>query len=114
MMLLLFLLIYKTYGKTAYYQRNRKEILNRAKECYENNKERLREQAENKYRELSNEEKYLKREYWRNRYHNMSEENKQRLKELLLSKKINIRLKDQPVLVKQISKNHMVIKVYLI
>ena len=63
MMLLLFLLISKTYGKTAYYQRNRKEKLNRAKEHYENSKKRLKEQAKNKYRELSNEEKYLKREY---------------------------------------------------
>ena len=48
-------------------------ILNRAKEYYENNKERLREQARNKYRKLS--------EYRRNRYRNMSIENKERLKE---------------------------------
>ena len=31
--------------------------LNRAKEYYENNKERLLEQAKSKYRELSNKEK---------------------------------------------------------
>ena len=32
-------------------------ILNRAKDCYENNKERLRLQARDKYRKLSEEEK---------------------------------------------------------
>ena len=56
-------------------------ILNRAKEYYENNKERLRLQARNKYRELSEKEKYIKRGFGRNRYKNMSEENRQRLKE---------------------------------
>ena len=57
-------------------------ILNRAKDYYENNKERLRVQARDKYRNLSEEEKNLKkREYGKNRYHNMSEEKKIRLKE---------------------------------
>ena len=56
-------------------------ILNRAKEYYGNDKERLREQARDKYRNLSEEEKNKKREYGKNRYHNMSEEKKQRLKE---------------------------------
>ena len=55
-------------------------ILNRARNYYENNKERLKEQAKNKYRNLS-EEKNKKREYTKNRFHNMSEEKKQRLKE---------------------------------
>ena len=55
-------------------------ILNRARDYYENNKERLKEQAKNKYRNLS-EEKNKKREYTKNRFHNMSEEKKQRLKE---------------------------------
>ena len=32
--------------------KNREIILNKAKECYENNKERLMEQARNKYGEL--------------------------------------------------------------
>ena len=36
-------------------------ILNRAKDYYENDKERLREQARDKYRNLSDEEK-IKRE----------------------------------------------------
>ena len=56
-------------------------ILNRARDYYENNKERLREQAKNKYRNLSEEEKNKKREYGKNGYHNMSKEKKIRLKE---------------------------------
>ena len=56
-------------------------ILNRAKDYYENGKERLREQARDKYRYLSEEEKNKKREYGKNRYCNISEEKKQRLKE---------------------------------
>ena len=40
-----------------YYQRNWDVILNRAKDYYENDKERLREQARDKYRNLSEEEK---------------------------------------------------------
>ena len=35
------------------YQKNREVILNRAKDYYENNKERLRVQARDKYRNLS-------------------------------------------------------------
>ena len=66
--------------KTSY-QRNIEIILDRAKECYENDKERLREEATNKYRELSEEEKKIKREYGGNRCNNMSEEKKQRLNE---------------------------------
>ena len=53
--------------KTTYYQKIREIILNRAKEYYKNNKERLREQARNKYRKLSDEEKNINREYGRNR-----------------------------------------------
>ena len=36
-------------SETTYYERNRDVILNRAKDCYENNKELLREKAKNKY-----------------------------------------------------------------
>ena len=64
----------------TYYQKNRDVILNKAKDYYENDKERLRGQARDKYRNLS-EEKNKKREYGRNRYRNMSEEKKQILKE---------------------------------
>ena len=46
---------------TTYYQRNRETILNKAKEYYENDKERSKENARNKYRELS-EEKNIRRE----------------------------------------------------
>ena len=46
----------------TYYQKNRDVILNRGKDCYENDKERLREQARDKYRNLSEEEKNLKKE----------------------------------------------------
>ena len=41
----------------TYYQRNQDMIVNRAKDYYENDKERLREQARDKYRSLSEEEK---------------------------------------------------------
>ena len=65
----------------TYYQRNRDVILNRAKDYYENDKERLRERTGDKYRSLYGEEK-TKREIMekKNRYCNMSEEKKQRLK----------------------------------
>ena len=56
-------------------------ILNRAKDYYENDKEKLRDQARYKYKNLSKEEKNKKREYGKNRYHNMSEEKKQKLEE---------------------------------
>ena len=56
-------------------------ILKRAKDYYEDDKERLREQARDKYSNLSEEEKNKKRENGKNRYWNMSEEKKQRLKE---------------------------------
>ena len=39
----------------TYYQRNRDVILNRAKDYYENDKERLKEQARDKCRNLSEE-----------------------------------------------------------
>ena len=47
-------------------------ILNRAKDYYKNDKERLRDNATNKYIHLSEEEKNKNREYGRNRNHNMS------------------------------------------
>ena len=40
-----------------YYQRNWDVALNRAKDCYENYKQRLRGQPRDKYRNLSEEEK---------------------------------------------------------
>ena len=64
----------------TYYQTNRDVILNRAKDYYENDKERLSEQAMDKYRDLSEEEINKKRDYWKNRYRNISEEKKKMLK----------------------------------
>ena len=64
----------------TYYQRNRDVILNRAKDYYEYDKEKLRKQATDKCRNLSKEEKNKKREYEKNRCHNISEEKKQRVK----------------------------------
>ena len=46
---------------SAHYQRNRDMILNRAKDYYKNDKERLREQTRDKYRNLYEEEKNKKR-----------------------------------------------------
>ena len=56
-------------------------ILNRAKNYYENDKERSREYARDKFRNLSEEEQNKKREYGKNRYRNMSEEKKQTLRD---------------------------------
>ena len=52
-------------SSTTYYQRNREVILNRAKDLYENDKERLREQARHKYRNLSEENKNKKKGIWK-------------------------------------------------
>ena len=60
-------------SNTNYYQRNRDVILNRAKDYFEKNKERLREQVIDKYRNLSKEDKKRKN-MEKNRYHNMSDE----------------------------------------
>ena len=65
----------------TYHQINRDVILNRSKDYYGNDKERLRTQARDKYRNLSEEERNKKREHGKNRYLNMFEEKKQRLKE---------------------------------
>ena len=60
-----FLLCFKISGfnsvDSAHYQRNRDMILNRAKDYYKNDKERLREQTRDKYRNLYEEEKNKKR-----------------------------------------------------
>ena len=68
-------------NETTYCQRNRKIILNRAKEYYKNNKEKLVGKARKNYRELSDEEKNITGEYGRNRYQNMCKQNKENLKE---------------------------------
>ena len=48
------------YVNLTYYQKNRGVILNRTKDYYENDKERLRGQARDKYRNLSEEENIKK------------------------------------------------------
>ena len=62
-------------SEQTYYQNHRDVILKRAKDYYENDKNRLTEQAIKKYKELSEREKYIKREYGRNRYHMSREKN---------------------------------------
>ena len=55
-MLYIFFLLYIKVREGAdltYYQRNRDVILNKGKDYYKNNKERLREQARDKSRNLS-------------------------------------------------------------
>ena len=54
--------------------KNRDVILNRGKDYYKNDKERLRDNARDKCRSLSEEKKDENKEYGRNSYHNMSEE----------------------------------------
>ena len=76
----------------TYYQRNRDVILNRAKDYYEYDKERVREQARDKYRNMSKKDKNKKRESGKNRYHNMSQEKTFSLSERI-SKKIIARQK---------------------
>ena len=49
----------------TYYQRNRDMILNRAKDYYKNDTERLKEQARNKYINLSEEDKNKKNKIWK-------------------------------------------------
>ena len=49
------------YADLTYYQKNGDVILNRAKNYYENDKEKLRVQARDEYRSLSEEEKNTKK-----------------------------------------------------
>ena len=80
-MWILIIFLYTKMSETTHYQRTRDAILNRAKDYYKNDKERLRDNARDKYRNLSEIDERKKREYGRNRYHNMSEKKKQKLKE---------------------------------
>ena len=56
----------------SYYQGNRDVILNRTKNYYEDDEERLKKQARDKYRYLSKEAENKKTEYGRHKYHNLS------------------------------------------
>ena len=55
-------MVYERDADITYHQRNKDVMLNKAKDYYKNDKERLREQARNKYRNLSEEEKKIKKE----------------------------------------------------
>ena len=68
----------------SYYWFNRQELLQKAKEIYDNggnekdkyyrdNKDVIKEKEKNKYRSLSEEEKKVKRQYSKNRYNKMKE-----------------------------------------
>ena len=65
----------------TYYQKTRDVILNRAKDYYGNDKERLREQARDKYRNLSEEEKIKKENRVKIDVTTCLKKKKQRLKE---------------------------------
>ena len=54
----------------TYYQRNREKILNKGKDYYKNNNERLREHIETYLKKIKLKEDNMAK----NRYHNMSEE----------------------------------------
>ena len=64
----------------TYYQKNRDVILNRAKDYYENDKERLREQATDKTETWLKKTKTKKENIQKTDIINMSEEKTQRLK----------------------------------
>ena len=65
----------------TYYQKNRNVVLNRAKDYYENNKDRLREQAKKNIGTYLKKIRIKKENMEKNRYRNMSEKKKQKLKE---------------------------------
>ena len=65
----------------TYYQKNINVILNRAKDYYKYNKQRLMIQAREITETYLKKNKIKKREYAKNRYRNMSEEQKPKLKE---------------------------------
>ena len=58
-------------SEKTYYQKDRDDILNRAKDYYKNDKEKLRDNARKKCWNSSEKEK-TKRGYGRNEYHNIS------------------------------------------
>ena len=59
MWVIIILLLHIKMSQTNYYQRNRNVFLNRAKNYYKNDKERLRDNEWNNYKELSEEERNI-------------------------------------------------------
>ena len=87
----------------TYYQKNRHVILNRPKEYYKNNCDKIKKQAKdkynltekrlqkikfekNKYYNIFKEKKDKRREFGRERYCNMSEEQKNKITEYATSR----------------------------
>ena len=75
--------------KMSYYQFNRQEILQKAKERYSKekaaeyylqNKEAIKEKSKNRYKNLSKEEKDKNKEYQRKRYQELIQYKKKRYK----------------------------------
>ena len=56
---------YIKMNERTYCQRNRKTVLNRSRENYENNEEVLREKGRNKYKKLWYEKKKCKERTWK-------------------------------------------------
>ena len=77
----------KQMSEISYHQRNRDVTLNRVKDYYKNDKERLRDNARGKYRNLSEEEKKKKREYGRKQISQYVRRKKTKTKEI--SKKLS-------------------------
>ena len=77
---LYFFIIYKNEWNKLLSKKQRVTI-NRAKDYYENDKERLRQQARYKYRNLSEEEKKQKETIWKKQISQYVWRKKQRLKE---------------------------------
>ena len=90
--------MYKKWVIWLIIRKNRDVILNRARDYYENNKEKLRSCARDKYKNLSGEEKNKKRKYGKSRYHDMSEEKKTKR----IWKKIIVRLKRLNIIINKI------------
>ena len=95
-----YIYIYKINNPT-YYQKNKGEVLNKAEDYYQNDKERFREQASNKYQNLLEEKKQKLREQKRKKYRNLPEEKKQKLREQTRNKYRNLPEEEK---IKRISK----------
>ena len=72
--------MYKKMDNTTYYQRNKETMLNRARDYYGNDKERLKDKQEINIETYLKKIKRKRENMEKNRYH-MSEEKKQDLKE---------------------------------
>ena len=72
---MIFYVCINEYKYSTQYKKNRYIILNKAKDCYKNNKDRLSKQTRDKQNNLP-EEKDRKREYRRNQHYNITEEEK--------------------------------------